>query len=142
MAIPHVYCSLEDLLDQMPEKELIQLTDDEKFGHLHEKALGRIQTAIQEITSVIDSYARRGGYAVPLADEALARRLAKVLVVCALQARRNITQEARQKDYEAAMKTLESLAKGETVLEEKGTSAGVKRDDRSQIFSNENLDKF
>jgi len=137
-----MYCTQTDLIALMPEEKLIELTDDERLGYLSESASARITAAMEEAAAMIDAAARKGGYVTPLSDLTLARRLNKVLAICYLIKRREQMTEAREKDYDEAMKILDQLAKGELTLAGIASAGEAIRDDRDQVFSAENLETF
>jgi phage gp36-like protein len=136
------YCTVDELKDQMPATELLQLVDDEKLGTLTTASTARLTAAIEDSSSLIDGSARKGGYAVPLTDTAFARRLCKQLAICQLLHRKNLKIEVREKDCDDAAEQLKALAKGEVVLSTAANKLGVERDDRENVFSADNLESF
>jgi phage gp36-like protein len=80
-----MYCTLEDIKKAIPEKNIIELTDDDNFGSIDE---AKVQDAIDYAEQLIDGYLR-GRYPVPLEPvPELIRRLAVDLAVFHLYSRR------------------------------------------------------
>ena len=133
------YCTLNDLKNMLPETELIQLTDDEKLGVVNS---GRVDAAIAEASATVDVFARRGGYAVPMTDTALALGLARTLAIYNLMLRRNVVPKNWQTAYDQATGVLKEIAKGTANAADKGAAGEACRDDRSAVFNDEDLAGF
>lgn len=107
------YSSLTDILAQIDEQVLIQLTDDEGAGAVHQ---GRVSTAISEADGEIDSYLARR-YTLPLASTpAVIKKLSVDIAIWNLFSRRGKEDPVRQKRYDAAIKLLGAIADGKATL--------------------------
>jgi len=103
------YCTQDDLLEQISEAELIQLTDDAGAGAVDETVVER---AIADADAEIDAYAMTR-YATPLSPvPAMIRKISVDIAVYHLFARRRGAPEDRKERYKNAVKFLEGLAKG------------------------------
>lgn len=107
------YCAQADIEEQLSQAELIQLTDDTGTGSVDATAVAR---AIADADDEINSYLQER-YTVPLAPvPGLVRKLSVDLAIYNLYSRRDIGMPVRTQRYEADVKLLKSLAKGEASL--------------------------
>lgn len=113
------YCTLADLLDQVPERELIQLTDDEDTGELQQ---GYVDAAIRDATDIINGYVR-GRYGTFPADQVpgLIRTLCVDIALYELYKRRLGHRMDRNDPwyirYQDALAMLKDIQKGVLVLD-------------------------
>jgi len=107
------YCILADILDQVEEPRLIQLTDDDGLGTI---GTVRVDKAISDADEEIDGYVG-SRYTVPLNPApAILRKLAVDIAVYNLFARRDKAPEGRTERYKAAVRFLEQVALGKISL--------------------------
>jgi phage gp36-like protein len=113
-----MYSTKNDILNQIDEETLIELTDDDKTGVVNETVLN---ANITDADSEINSYLE-GNYTIPLSPvPARIRSISVDITIYNLYSRRDDTiPEIRKERYENAMKYLEAVSKGEINL---GTSA-------------------
>ena len=52
-----MYCALSDIIDQVPEQKVIELTDDENTGEVN-------QARVDKAIATAGTRARRGGYPI------------------------------------------------------------------------------
>jgi phage gp36-like protein len=126
-----MYCNPEDLAKQLPERELLQLADDEGTAD----GLGAVEDvlveAIDQADREIDAYAGQAR-SVPLDPvPGLVANLSCRIAIYRLFARRSTVPEAWQRDYDRCQRLLERIAEGKLKLgaEEGKTAApetGVK----------------
>ena len=104
------YCAIEDIKKLLPEADLVQLTDDEGAGSVHQ---GRVEEAIAQADADIDSYLG-AKYNVPLSPApAVVRKLSVDIAVYNLYSRRlEKVPETRSERYKNAVRMLEGIAKG------------------------------
>ena len=105
------YCTLNDIKDQIPEANIIQLTDDEGLDEVNQE---RVDKAISVAGSVIDGYLR-GRYSLPLENvPELIKTIAIDIAVYKLYERRLELEmpETMVNRYKNAVKTLEQIQKG------------------------------
>lgn len=107
------YSGISDILGQIEETKLIQLTDDEGVGTANE---ARIVRAIADADAEIDGYVG-SRHAVPLSPvpESI-RRLSVEIAIYNLHARRDKVPEHRVERYKACVKLLEQIALGKISL--------------------------
>lgn len=106
------YILQADLLAQVSENQLIQLTDDNKLGQVITDTVTR---AISDAEAEINGYlAARSRYTVPVAVPipALIKKLAIDIAIWNLYRRRQRVPEDVRHGYEDARRMLESIAKG------------------------------
>lgn len=109
------YSTQSDILNQMDEVILIQLTDDSDSGSVDPGVVNRaITDADEEISSALAVK-----YSLPLATTPpLARKMSVDLAICNLYARRLDTIPEERKDRcEEARTMLDKLARGDRKLE-------------------------
>lgn len=105
------YCTLDDIKGQIPEANIIQLTDDEGLGVVNQS---RVDKAISVADSVIDGYLR-GRYTLPLSTvPELIKTIAIDITVYKLYERRLELEmpEAMSNRYKNAIKLLDQIQKG------------------------------
>jgi phage gp36-like protein len=143
-----MYCSLDDIKDQIGEETLIQLTDDEGLNEVHQ---GRVDRAISSAGSVINGYCG-GRYRVPFADPApdVIREMAAVMAISNLYRRRVSEMPEVWKDaYRQAVRQLEAMEKGtfslgvDTACEAAPESYALTNlDENSQMFNRKKMEGF
>lgn len=109
------YCSQDDILEQMDEDILIQLTDDADAGSVDDDKVTR---AIADADADIDSYVgvRKD---VPLDPvPTVIRKRSVDMAIYNLYARRQGAPDDRKERYDAAVRWLALVAKGEVSLGE------------------------
>ena len=117
MAATEKYCSLDDIKKRIPERELIDLTDDNDTGSVDTAVVDAI---IISASNEINSYCQeRYAEHIPF-DEAsvpsLIKDLCVELSVYKLKLRRNRVDESWEAIYDHAIKTLEKISKGTVSL--------------------------
>lgn len=129
------YCTQSDLLEQISEDELIQLTDDAGTGSVDTTVVDR---AIADADAEIDAYAG-ARYDTPFATTPdIIRKISVDISVYNLFARRRGAPEDRKERYKNALRFLENLSKGLVSLgvstpaasEDAGPEASTDKDDR------------
>lgn len=107
------YCTLDDIKEQIPEDELIQLTDDEDLGVVDTSVTDR---AIADADAEIDGYCGKR-YGVPISPTpAIIRKVSVDIAIYNLFSRRQGADEDRRTRYKDAIKFLENVAKGVVTL--------------------------
>ncbi|KAF0145108.1 MAG: mu-like prophage Flumu protein gp36 [Nitrospirae bacterium] len=105
------YCALADIIDQVPEQKVIELTDDENTGQVN---TSRVDKAIATAGSIIDGYLR-GRYTLPLSTvPELIKTISIDISVFKLYERRREMDmpESLTNRYKNAVKLLEQIQKG------------------------------
>ncbi len=103
------YCAQSDILDQLDEDRLIQLTDDEDAGTADADIVTK---AIADADAEIDSYCGTR-YDLPFSPApAIIRKLSVDVAIYNLYARRKGAPEDRQKRYDNAVRILRDISKG------------------------------
>lgn len=129
-----MYCTVGDILYQVDEKELIQLTDDEDLGSINESVVLR---AILDASSLIDSYCA-GRYRIPfLPVPEIVRQLCVDITVYHLYSRRgDAVPENRKARFDNALKLLDRIAKGLIILGAPGSveAGSVKYVSTERVF--------
>lgn len=140
-----MYCVLADILEQLSERELIQLTDDQDLGLVDASVVDR---AITDADAEIDGYCGTR-YPVPfLPVPGMIRKVSVDLAVYNLYARRRGAPEDREKRYNNAVRFLKDVSGGRVSLgadapvvsDDSGPEATTKKADR--IFTRSSLDGF
>jgi phage gp36-like protein len=138
------YCTQSDLLNQLTEAELIQLTDDAGAGAIDS---AKVDAALNAASATIDAYAG-ARYALPLQPSEKVKQLCADLVVYELEKRRRRIREATLAARDAALAFLRDLAFGRAVLDQpsgappQATEADVKKTEQERVFSDDNLEGF
>jgi phage gp36-like protein len=107
------YSALSDITDDLDEEILIQLTDDEDTGAVNES---RVTAAIAKADAEIDSYLSKR-YTLPLSSTPeVIKKLSVDIAIWNLYSRRNKMEEVRKARYDAAVKLLVAMSKGDATL--------------------------
>lgn len=138
------YSVQDDLLQQISEEELIQLTDDDRTGLVDSSRVGR---AIEDADAEINGYLAKK-HTVPIATVPdLVRNMSVTIAIYNLYSRRDEIPESRMKRYRDMIKLLENISKGVVTLgevpapaENPGESGSFSAADRK--FSREKLESF
>lgn len=141
------YCTQDDILEQIPEEELLGLTDDDNLGQID---TGRVERAIADADAEIDSYCG-GRYTAPFAPvPTVIRKISVEMAVYNLYARRVRTLPEERKDrYKDIIRFLRDVANGVVALGADalaaetaggGPAATKSRDDR--IFTMDTLGNY
>jgi len=139
------YSTKDDVLDQLDEETLIQLTDDDNAGLVDNDKVTR---AIADADATVDAYCQ-GRYTVPL--DPVPNKIRQVSVDIAiynLYSRRDDTAPETRKDrHKEAIRFLEKVADGKIDLgtatpapETTGNAADIDYNER--IFSRDKLKGF
>lgn len=142
------YCTLDDIKDHIPEKNIVQLTDDEDLGVIDQ---AKVDNAIATADIIIDGYLR-GRYALPLSNPVpgLIKTLSVNLAIFHLYSRRLELEmpEAMISRYKNALKVLEQIQKGIVTLgietAETGPGQGYYKTSKTsddRVFSKDVLEK-
>jgi len=114
------YCTKTDILEQLEEDVLIQLTDDEDAGIVDDDKVTR---AIVDADAEIDSYCGTK-YDVPFTTApAMIRKMSVDITIYNLYARRRGAPEDRKERYDDAISFLKDISKGIASLGGDGPSA-------------------
>lgn len=107
------YCTIADIRDQLDDRSLITLTDDEGAGQVAEDRVTRaIADADEEINGYVGSR-----HTVPLSPvPAIVRKLSTDIAIYNLYARRDLVTETRSERYKNAIKFLDGVATGKISL--------------------------
>lgn len=140
------YCTLDDLKNDIPEAELIQLTDDADAGVVDET---KVADAIADADSEIDGYLRNR-YDLPLSPvPRILKKLSVGIALYYLFHRRQIQNEVIKERYDNAVKLLDRIAKGQVqlvetdgdaVVDEGGPQASKAESDR--VFDDDSMANF
>ena len=104
-----MYSTLTDMTEQIPEEELIALTDDADTGSVDTSVTDR---AVADADSEIDGYCGRR-YGVPLSPvPTIIRKFSVDIAIYNLFSRRQGAPEDRRTRYKDAVKFLENVARG------------------------------
>ncbi len=107
------YITQSDIVDQLSESELIQLTDDSGAGQVDSNVVAR---AIADADDEVNSHLQER-YTVPLSPvPGLVRKLSVDVAIYNLYSRRDLDAPVRTKRYEDARRLLKALARGESSL--------------------------
>ena len=107
------YCAQSDLLEQIDEGVLIQLTDDHDAGSVDS---GVVTRAVADADAEIDAYCGTR-YEVPFDPvPALVRKLSVDIAIYNLYARRKGVPDDRQKRYDNAVRFLRDVSMGKATL--------------------------
>ena len=138
------YCTEADLLNQLTQAELVQLTDDTGAGTVDSD---KVDAAIAAASATIDAYAG-GRYTLPVQPSEKLKQLCIDLSIYELEKRRRRVREATLAARDAALSFLRDLARGQAVLDQpagaqpQATEADVKKTEQERIFSDDNLEGF
>ncbi len=107
------YCTQADILEQIDDRTLVELTDDSDLAELDE---GVVTRAIEDADSLINGYGRLR-YTVPLVPvPSMARKLSVDIAIYNLYARRRGAPEDRRQRYLDAIAFLKEVAAGRASL--------------------------
>lgn len=108
------YSAQTDILNQLDEETLIQLTDDPGYGEVDDDVVDR---AIADADATIDSYCQ-GRYVLPLSPVPAKVRMVSVdIAIYNLYSRRGDTAPDVRKDrHKEAIRWLEKVAEGKVEL--------------------------
>lgn len=112
------YIELQDLLDELGEDTLIQLTDNEGTGEINQN---RIDKAIQYAQGVFDAYAR-ARYSIPVPATPMVKSLNLDMAILHLyKSRSTVTKdsvyEVRKIANDDAIKLLTAINQGKAALD-------------------------
>lgn len=139
------YCTQDDIVQQLDEDTLIQLTDDEGAGSVDTAVVNR---AIADAGATIDAYCQ-GRYSVPLDPVPdMIRQLSVDIAIYNLYSRRaDAVPDNRLERYKNAIRFLEKVASGQILLgaatpapETTGSSVDIDQADR--IFTRDKMGGF
>jgi phage gp36-like protein len=107
------YCTPQDLIDRYGEEELIQLTDREGTGDIHDQ---RLADAITDASATIDS--RLGGrYALPISPvPTVLEKLACELALLNLYENARQLDGAMREDRQALLRELDAIGSGRIAI--------------------------
>ncbi|MEW6670224.1 MAG: DUF1320 domain-containing protein [Thermodesulfobacteriota bacterium] len=108
------YCTQDDILEQIDETALIELTDDDGVGAVD---AARVTRAIADADADIDAYCQ-AHYSVPLSPvPPKVRKLAVDIAIYHLYSRRgDAAPDIRKDRYRDAVRFLEKVAAGDIAL--------------------------
>lgn len=138
------YCTQTDLLNQLTEAELVQLTDDAGSGAVDTV---KVDAALAAASATIDAYAG-ARYTLPLQTSEKVKQLCIDLAIYELEKRRRRLRDATAAARDAALAFLRDLAAGRAVLDQPAgaqpqtTEAEVKKTDQPRVFADEKLENF
>jgi phage gp36-like protein len=138
------YCTEADLLNQLTQTELVQLTDDAGSGSVDS---AKVDAALAAASATIDAYAG-ARYTLPLQTSEKVKQLCVDLTIYELEKRRRRVREATLAARDAALSFLRDLARGRAVLDQpagaqpQASEADVKKTEQERAFSDENLENF
>jgi len=109
------YSTEADIKKQLPEEQLIELSDDDGDGVADS---GVVERAITDADAEIDSYLSVR-YTVPLSPvPARAQQLSVDIAIWNLYSRRTVLDEIREKRYNAAIAFLKDVASGKANIDD------------------------
>lgn len=144
------YLELQDLIDELSEDTLAQLTDDEGTGEINE---ARVLKAIESAQGTFDFYAR-SRYTLPVPVTPMVKTINLDLAVYHLYKRMPLAEgvyTVRENAYKAAMKLLQDLSKGnggldvpatEETVESPGTADKILTNSKTSKFTDSSLSSF
>ncbi len=137
------YCTKDDLLKQISDEILIQLTDDYDAGVVDDSI---VADHIASADAEIDGYCGLR-YTLPFSPvPTIIKKLSVDITIYNLYGRRETVPESRSKDYDNAVKLLQNVAKGLVTLgadapvETSTDTVKVSSEDR--VFTREKLEGF
>ncbi len=138
------YCTQSDLLNQLTQAELVQLTDDDATGAVDP---AKVDAALNAASATIDAYAG-ARYTLPLQSSEKIKQLCIDLAIYELEKRRRRLRDATVAARDAAFAFLRDLARGRAVLDQPAgapaqqSEADVKKTQQDRTFSDEKLEGF
>ncbi|MDI3480794.1 MAG: hypothetical protein PWQ97_449 [Tepidanaerobacteraceae bacterium] len=141
-----MYCTLDDIKNQVPEDVLIDLTDDNGTGAINETIVDK---AIIDAQEEIDVYASKL-YTVPFNPvPGIIKKLAVDIAVYNLFSRRGFDQESADsvilQRYKSAIKLLENLSVGTATIGTPPSSPPARTvyiEGTKRVFSRKRLEGF
>lgn len=110
-----MYCTIQDIKDDLTEKVVAQLSNDENPNEVNEEIVSKY---IAESTQLIDGFLR-SRYELPLRNEhAILKKVCIDLVKYELYKRRGKVFDSIQNLYKDGISTLEKVQKGMIILDE------------------------
>jgi len=133
------YCTQDDLIKELSEVTLIELTDDTGAGVV---TVATVTDAIKDADSEIDIYCSR--YQVPFNPVPdIIGKLSQDIAIYNLHSRRPGMPENRKKRYDDAIKFLTNISKGIISLDvsviESVSHDGVKVSSEDRVFTRDTL---
>jgi len=111
------YLEVQDLVDELGEQTLIELSDDEATGEINAT---RVTKAVEYAQGVVDSYAR-ARYSLPLPVTTMVRSLNLDIAVFHLYKSRSPLTEGiytvKKNAYDEAIKLLKDISTGKAALD-------------------------
>ena len=112
------YLELQDLLDELGEDKLVQLSDNDDIGEVNE---ARVNKAIQHAQGVFDAYAR-ARYSIPVPSTPMVKTLNLDIAVFHLfksrsTATKDNVYEVRKNANDDAIKLLTAINQGKAALD-------------------------
>lgn len=138
------YATQSDLLNQLTNAELVQLTDDAGTGSVD---TAKVTAALTAASATIDAYAG-ARYTLPLQTSEKIKQLCIDLAIYELEKRRRRLRDATVAARDAALGFLRDLAAGRAVLDlptgaqPQATEADVKKTAQPRVFSDEKLEDY
>lgn len=110
-----MYCNVQDIKDDLTEKVVAQLSNDENPNEVNEEIVSKY---ISESTQLIDGFLR-SRYGLPLEKEhSIIKKLCIDIVKYELYKRRGKVFDNIQNLYKDGISTLEKIQKGIIILDE------------------------
>ena len=110
-----MYCSIQDIKDDLTEKVVAQLSNDENPNEVNEEIVIKY---ISESTQLIDGFLR-SRYGLPLEKEhSIIKKLCIDIIKYELYKRRGKVFDNIQNLYKDGISTLEKIQKGMIILDE------------------------
>lgn len=110
-----MYCTVQDIVDDLTEKVVAQLSNDDDPNNVNYEIVSKY---ISEVTQVIDAYLR-GRYNLPLVNEnSILKKVCIDIVKYELYKRRGKVFDKIQGLYKDGIYTLEKIQKGIITLNE------------------------
>ncbi len=141
------YSTLDDLKLDVPERDLISLTDDAGLKEIDQT---KYEAARDDADALIDGYLVGGGYTVPLSPvPAIVNRLSRgiTLYFLYLRQKRESMSESMQKEHASDLRVLEQIQGGRIVLGTvpRGVSQGSYKTNKAtgdRVFGKDTLDQY
>ncbi len=142
------YISKQDLLDELGEDTLVQLSDNDGDGDIEsEKVVNRINKAIEYAQSILDAHCRLR-YSLPVPVTALVKTICLDLAVFHLYKSRatvvkDSVYEVKKIANDDAVKLLLNISQGKAALDVPATEETIENPASSdQILTNAGRSKF
>src|SRR3972149_1019378 len=131
------YATQADLLNQITQAELVQLTDDTGSGSVDS---AKVDSALNAASATIDAYAG-ARYTLPLQSSEKVKQVCVDLAIYELEKRRRRVRDATLAARDAALAFLRDLAQPPGAPAQQ-TEADVKKTEQDRVFSDDNLEGF